>query len=270
MEKIMCHFSTNKILDISSLNLLIRNILIFLLIFVFLSCSLDDPIAPEQDGGLKFVGVYDLSVPEPSGLTFSNDRSSLWTVSDNTNHAYELSLTGQILHELNYTGQDLEGIAYDSTDQTLWLVEELLREVVHIDLSGRELDRNSVDLPGFGNSGLEGICLDPQQKKYLLNEKVPALWAKLNYDFTVSLQKEITDVIDLSGITWDSNRNMFWIVSDQSKMLFLWDPELGTITSYDLDFDKAEGVAFDPMQNRIYIVSDATGKLYVYDITDKN
>lgn len=266
----MRHFSKNKILNIFYSNMLIGKRLTILLFLVLISCSLDDPIAPEQDGGLKFVRVYDLSVPEPSGLTLSGDRNSLWTVSDNTNHVYELSLTGQILHELSYTGQDLEGIAYDSTDYTLWLAEEQLREVVHLDLNGHELSRHSIDLPGFGNSGLEGICLDPQQKKYLLNEKVPALWAKLNSDFTTARQKEISDVIDLSGITWDSNRNMFWLVSDQSKMLFLWDPELGTIKSYDLDFDKAEGVAFDPVQNRIYIVSDATEKLYVYDIIDKD
>jgi len=237
-------------------------------IFVGFSCSLQDSVAPQQGSELKLIAEYDLPVSEPSGLSLNNDNSALWTVSDNTNRVYKISLEGQPLQELRYEGNDLEGIVFDSADNTLWLAEEQLREIVHIDLNGNELSRHAVNLPGTGNSGLEGICLDSLHTHYVLNEKDPRLWAKLKNDFSVSLQQEINDVEDLSGISYDKNRKMFWIVSDQSRLLFLWGPEMGVVKSFDLSFEKAEGVSYNPHLDRIYIVSDKTEKLYIYDLQE--
>ncbi|HGY54687.1 MAG TPA: hypothetical protein ENK44_03205 [Caldithrix abyssi] len=234
------------------------------------SCNLSDSVEQPQSSDLKLLNTYDLSIPEPSGLSLNADRSALWTVSDNTNRIYSVSLEGELIDELRYEGNDLEGIVFDSLRNCLWLAEEQLREVVQVDLNGKELIRYSINLPGSGNSGLEGICMDDLHSFYLLNEKNPRLWAKLNNDFSTSLQKSIDDVDDLSGITYDANRNMFWIVSDQSQLLFLWDPVQGMFVSYDLPFEKAEGVAYDPDLNRMYIVSDKTAKLYVYDLPKNN
>ena len=231
------------------------------------ACSINEPNTPSGDlYGLKLIGEYALEVPEPSGLTLNKEGNALWTVSDNTNRIYKISLIGKTEEELNFTGNDLEGIAYDSTDNTLWLVEEQLREIVHLDLSGNEIGRFETDLAGSGNSGLEGICLDNQKVHYILNEKDPALWAKLKSDFKVLVQKEIPEAIDLSGITYDGNNDAFWIVSDQAKLLIHWREDTGTLKTYELSYEKAEGVAFDPHLQRIYIVSDLTGKLYVYEL----
>ena len=241
-------------------------------LFIFLlwgqSCSLSDSAADPQSSGLKLTGEYTLSIPEPSGLTFHYNYSQLWTVSDNTNHIYAISLDGTVLQELRYEGNDLEGIVFDSAGNSLWVAEEQLREVVQVGLDGKELSRHSIDLPGSGNSGLEGICLDTSNTFYVLNEKNPRLWAKLKADFSTLVQKPIDEVEDLSGITYDTKRQMFWIVSDQSQLLFLWNAEQGVVKSYDLPYEKAEGVAHDPLLDRIYIVSDKTGKLYVYDLPD--
>jgi len=248
-------------MNIRRLNIL----LILITIFSVISCNVEDSVGPQQSPGLILIGEFDLSIPEPSGLTLNKDGTALWSVSDNTNHVYNISLEGDVLTELNFTGNDLEGIVYDSTDNTLWLAEEQLREVVHIDLNGNELDRFSIDIPGSGNSGLEGICLDTASTHYVLNEKDPRLWAKLRSDFSTQIQKEINEVDDLSGITFDRTKKMFWIVSDVSRLLFLWDPDQGIIKRFDLPFAKAEGVAYDPVLNRIYIVSDLTNKLYIYE-----
>jgi len=242
------------------------NILILLItIFIVISCNVEDSVGPQQSPGLILIGEFVLSIPEPSGLTLNEDCTALWSVSDNTNNVYKITLDGNVPIELNFTGNDLEGIVYDSTDNSLWLAEEQLREVVHIDLNGNELARNSVDIPGSGNSGLEGICLDTASTHYVLNEKDPGLWAKLKSDFSSQIQKVINEVGDLSGITYDRTKKMFWIVSDVSRLLFLWDPDQGIIRRFDLPFGKAEGVAYDPVSNRIYIVSDLTNKLYVYE-----
>jgi uncharacterized protein YjiK len=240
-------------------------LLLLIIIFIVISCNVQDSVGPQQSPGLKLIGEHTLSIPEPSGLTLNKDCTALWAVSDNTNNVYNITLEGDILTELNFNGNDLEGIVYDSTDNSLWLAEEQLREVVHIDLNGNELERFSINVPGSGNSGLEGICLDTASTHYLLNEKDPRLWAKLSNDFSTQIQKEINEVDDLSGITFDASMKMFWIVSDVSRLLFLWDPDQGIVKRFDLPFAKAEGVAYDPLLNRIYIVSDLTNKLYVYE-----
>jgi len=233
------------------------------------SCSLPDSAAQPQGSALKLIGEYTLSIPEPSGLTLHDDYSGLWTVSDHTNRVYSISLDGQLLQELRFEGNDLEGIAFDSRDNSLWVVEEQLREAVQIDLNGKETARKAINLPGTGNSGLEGICLDTLFTFYVLNEKNPRLWAKLNSDFSTALQRPVDDVEDISGIAYDIRRKSFWIVSDQSQLLFLWDAGSGLIKRYDLPFEKAEGVAHNPELDRIYIVSDKTAKLYVYAITEE-
>ena len=70
--------------------------------------------------------------------------------------------------------------------------------------------------------------------------------------------------LDYSGLTWDPKRSSFWIVSDQSRALYLWSPKSGVLEEYGLPFPKAEGIAVDEAAKRIYIVSDSENRLYVF------
>lgn len=247
---------------------LINFLLILLPIFAF-------PGVVQTPGGgrpgldLQFIAAYDLSIPEPSGLSLDGDHKALWVVSDRTNRVYKVTLRGESLQELiGYRGNDLEGVVYDFTDSTLWVAEEQRRQIVQIDLHGREISRKSLDFPGSGNNGIEGICLDSSGIQYVINEKKPRQWVKLDRKFASQIQKEIGEARDLSGITCGPAENQFWIVSDKSHLLFLWDAELGLLDSFNLAFKKAEGVAYDPFLKRIYIVSDFTAKLYVYQLIE--
>ncbi|MCF6268564.1 MAG: SdiA-regulated domain-containing protein [Melioribacteraceae bacterium] len=241
-------------------------ILLYSTLFLINSCSIEDSTVRQEGPFLKLIKEITIDVPEPSGLSLNSDYSELWTVSDGTNHIYKLSLEGRVLDELTYEGTDLEGIVYDSRDNSLWVVEERERVIVHVDISGNELSRHPITLLGSGNSGLEGICLDTTFSHFVLNEKEPNLWAKLKNDFTTELQKEINEVNDLSGITFDKSSNTFWIVSDQSSLLFQWNIENGIIRQYNIKIDKAEGVAINPIKQIIYIVSDSEQKLYEFQL----
>ncbi len=241
---------------------------IFLIGFLVFSCSLEDrAVAPEPPSSLLTpLAEYETNVAEPSGLTLGLNNACLWTVSDNTNHVYKLSLDGKILKELTFQGNDLEGITFDFRDSTLWVAEEQLRQLVHIDTNGTELARFDIkNLEGHGNSGIEGVCLGNDSLFRVLNEKSPSLWAKLNKDFSAQKVVEIKDVEDISGICNAGNNN-YWIVSDQSRKFFKWSPSKGVISASDLKYEKAEGVAVDSKKKRVYIVSDKTGKLYTYEI----
>ena len=154
----------------------------------------------------------------------------------------------------------------DPSDGTLWVVEEERREIVHLNASGRVLGRRPRDLQGKANSGLEGICLDSTGTVYVLNEKDPGLFVALNADLLIANLRQLDFAEDLSGLDCDGGSGCFWILSDQSRMLYLWSPETGVVSAYPLPFDKAEGVAVDAAAGRVYIVSESEDRLYVYSI----
>ncbi len=218
-----------------------------------------------QDGPLMLLGEYAVDIAEPSGLTIDSQGKRLWTVGDNE-RVFELDLQGQILKVLDYRGRDPEGIVYDPSDATLWLVEERRREIVHIDLGGALLLSRRLDLEGEANNGLEGICRDDEGVLYVLNEKSPGLFIQLKEDLSISSSEEIEFADDYSGLYCAGQRGVFWVLSDQSETLFRWDRTSDVLNRYALPFPSAEGVAIDAARGRVYIVSDRASKLFVFEL----
>ena len=69
-----------------------KYLLFVILLFVFISCSLDENVTEPED---QFVLVLDfevgLDIAEPSGLTYDPTTQSLWTVNDPpTNQIYNI------------------------------------------------------------------------------------------------------------------------------------------------------------------------------------
>lgn len=242
----------------------------FILAFVLLAsgCSRGAE-APERESAIQPVLARHIEVPEPSGLSISPDGQFLWSVSDADSRIYKLDLEGKILKILPppYPGADLEGIASDPDPGFLWLVEERNREVLKIDTAGTLLSRTVLNIDTAPNSGPEGIAWHSKaQRLYVLTEKRPSLLLKLNADLTIEQQYALSGARDYSGLFYDAALDQFWMVSDQSRLLFRWDIASGIIKSYQLGFDKAEGVVV--YGNRAYIVSDSTEMLYIFDLTD--
>lgn len=229
-----------------------------------LACGSSGPAGPPSGPTLRLIAAYPLSIPEPSGLAINDSGTVLWTVTNNPDKVYELDLTGRVVRTLAYSGHDLEGIAYDSSDRTLWVAEENRREIVHLDSSGAVLSRHRLGLVGEDNSGLEGICFDDQRRMFVLNEKFPGMFIPLNPDYSIARQDTLTFARDYSDIFYNRLRNCFWIISDLSQRLYLFDPASGVQGEYALPFPKGEGVAFDAARNLVYVVSDSEHKLYVY------
>ncbi|OQY29557.1 MAG: hypothetical protein B6244_03365 [Candidatus Cloacimonetes bacterium 4572_55] len=239
--------------------------ILFFSIFFIASCDADSDLESSLgDHKIELIGVHDIDVPEPSGLTLHRD--TLWTVSDDTGNIYKLDLQGNTREIITVNGDDPEGVAYDPTDYTLWLVEERTREIVHADQSGSIIERHEIEISGSGNRGFEGVCMDDDHNFYILNEKDPSLFISLTHDFSISEQITLDFNQDYSGLCYDRGRNAFWIVSDESQTICLWSPKNGLLSELiPLSFRKAEGVAYDPINDKIYIVSDSEEKLYVYE-----
>ena len=226
------------------------------------ACGGDGPAAPEPPG-LRLLSSHRLEVAEPSGLSFGG--ASLWTVSGRNQRVYRLDLEGRVHRRLDYKGEDLEGIAYDPSDASLWVVEEGERAVVHLNGDGREIGRRELDLEGPANSGLEGVCLE-DGVLHLLNEKDPPLYLALG-DGAIRVRRRVAFASDLAGLACGGGR--FWLLSDRDRALYLWGPERGVEATYPLDIDKAEGVALDPGAGRLYVVSESESRLYVYLVEDE-
>jgi len=235
------------------------------LAFAIPGCKSSNGVAPRTIQTLRLVASYTLDLAEPSDLTIDDTGNRLWTVTNSPDSVVELDLAGRRVKTLPFVGHDLEGVAFDKSDKTLWLAEENRREVVHIDLNGNVLGTFALGITGEQNSGLEGICLTAAGGIYVLNEKHPGLFITLDPSIAIATIDTVKFAGDYSGMSLDPGTGAVWIVSDQSKRLYLWSRTSGVMKEYYLPFDKAEGVAYSPGADRFYIITDTGHTLYVYD-----
>lgn len=259
------------------------------------------PIRP-LSGGLRltFLANHTLrndaeGLTEPSGLALARERDGLWTVSDDTNRIFKLWLDGSVdLDKTFHVGETgLEGITHDPTGKFLLVVKEETNELLKIEIADRQVTaRQKIsDMSGFGaiaehfagdgeNKGLEGITIRQSTGTiFIVKEGRPGLLAEITPDLTAILDHRILNAengfgdddvaverIDFSGIVYDEERAVFWIVSDKAKRLYLYDWRADAVLQstplfYEQDgktrlINKAEGVAIDPVSNRLYVVQD--------------
>ncbi len=242
-----------------------RLIIIFLLLLTAIAGCMKEKV--EKPGEkITLLRRYDIPVPEPSGLTLASNQNRFWTVSDEDSSLYELDKFGKIIKRIKVNGFDLEGVTIID-EATLAIVLERTREVVVLDTSGTELQRVKINLEGELNSGLEGITYNESTKHfYIVTEKDPAFIIELDGDLNEVRRDTIKFAADVSGIFYDENDNVLWILSDEDKMVVKTDMELNIITKFKISVIQPEGITVNKKGDRMYIVSDREEKLSVYKI----
>ena len=213
---------------------------------------------------LDQIDTRTLDLNQPSGLAFDASRQVLWAVGNQPERVYKLSLSGEVLDSIAYVGNDVEGVVFDPSDSSLWIAEEREREVVHIRLDGTLLGRTALDVEGKSNSGLEGIALGADGNLFVLNEKDPGLLIALASDLSIRKEYELQFAQDYSGLSYDADRDGFWISSHQDRCLHLWNERDGLVKSFEIPIKKIEGVAVDSAGSRLYVVSESEGTLTVF------
>jgi uncharacterized protein YjiK len=235
---------------------------------------------------------------EPSGLTLARD-GTLWTVSDDTRRLFHIDPQGALLGKIDIGNRGLEGITVDAAGH-LWAVDEDSGKILHYDPeTGEEiLEQKVEDVDGFcavekwfegnGNNGLEGIAFDPVRSEFLLlKESEPGLLIAVSDQMDRIVSVDLLDrthgfsdndradrKLDFSGIGYDSLRDLFWIVSDEARRVYLFDRRRGrAVASFPLlledehrEVKKAEGIALDSTGTRLFVVSDKDARLYVYRV----
>lgn len=211
---------------------------------------------------LQPLNVFSVNITEPSGITFYNNY--LYIVSDSKKVIYKTNLQGEIVDKIKVSTSDNEGVCLNSNGN-LVVVSESKRRLIEIDASkDKEIKYSIKGKQKQNNSGLEGVCFVPLEKSYfLVNEKSPKQLLKVSNKGKITKEIKINFAEDLSGICFDEDFNLLWLVSDESKTIINIDLNGKLIKSYPIPIVKAEGITIGG--NKIYVVSDEENKLYVFD-----
>ena len=246
----------------------LTNRIIYILIpisfLLFSFCERDKK--EEKIKTLTFSVAEKIPVFEPSGLALSADEKAFWTVSDQTAEVYLFDGWGKVIKSFKLDVEDPEciTIVYDST---LAVVLERSREVVIMDTSGNEIKRASINLNGELNNGLEGISYDPKEKKFfVLNEKKPRLLITLDQNLVEMKRDTLNFSKDVSGIFYDSELKVLWILSDESQRIYKTDLSGNPIEEIKIKVTQPEGITFNKARTKLYIISDRTENLYVFNL----
>jgi uncharacterized protein YjiK len=221
-----------------------------------------EPNFPQKE--LQLLSEITLPFTEPSGLAFSEHLQKMWVVSGGDQHIYMLDTAGKVEKKLLYTGIDLEGIVFDSSDSTLWVVDEASKEIVHMDLDGKVLFHKEVSYSSTPNKGPEGITIGKDHRMYLINERDPSVLIELDSAYSIVQFYPLNFALDYSDVSYDPVTDTFWILSDESNAFFRWSKQQDVLLKYLLPNSKNEGIAFNRTKNLFYVVNDATAKLFFY------
>ena len=205
-----------------------------------------------------------LQILEPSGITDDPHHSCFWIVDGGRGLICRTTRDGKVLETLHYKGKDIEGVCFDSRDSTLWITEERLRDVVHLNLKGDEIGRIHVNSQGVKNKGLEGVTLDSKGNIWVVNEKYPAALEKIDRNGTIIELYEITFANDLSDVTFSGKDGDFFLLSDKSSAIYVWNVTEGLKQSYALPRTKYEGISVNAVDRTITVVNDDDQTMLIF------
>lgn len=241
------------------------SLLLLIIVIILSSCKKnDDEIVKEND--LELINKFTVNVKEPSGLALDLNKGILYTVSDNTNNLYKITKEGTVLHEYDINASDLEGVCLYNSN--LLLANERTKQLIKYNVLNGNYTAYSINYTNTsGNSGFEGVTYNSNENIiYVLNEKQPGELLELNSSFVVTNKTKLNFANDYSGIFYESQNNLLWIVSDESSTINKCDINGSLITSYKINVNKCEGIAVDASNGIIYVISDTDSYLYVYRI----
>jgi uncharacterized protein YjiK len=243
-------------------------------------------------------GIADRSqgFTEPSGLALASDGDGYWSVSDDTARIFRLTPDGRVIPQrsIPLARKDLEGVVEDGARSRVLAVQEGGAEIIEIGLGDLSVRAHPLaDMAGFdgisdlfgplgSNNGLEGISVDTRSGEVVvIKEDGPRLLLRLSADLSTVLAAvpltqdrgfacDGTDDADLdaSDLTFDPQRQAFWILSDTGACLFLFDPLTeraqglsipGPADHPDKRLKNPEGIALNRDGTELRIVTDNGG-----------
>lgn len=216
---------------------------------------------------------------EVSGLTYSAESDTLFTVTGQHPQLIELTLDGQVLRRIDLHGfSNPEGVEMLSGGR-LAIIDERKRTLTTFKLGALTRRLEFAELPsldlGFadaGNKGFEGIAWDSRNERVLLGkERGPLGLFSLPFpgeDGAAGVLQPLASgqlfLNDISSLTYDARTGHSLVLSDESRLLLEVDEQGEPVSFISLGMGmnglrsgikQAEGVTMDK-QGNIYIVSE--------------
>ena len=212
------------------------------------------------------VQVVDLAIREPSGIAFNANSGTLFTHNDGNNaNIYEISTSGIKLDSLMVSGNDFEGIAFNATYDTMFLVQEATWEIVKYTLDGTNVGTLSINHDPGLTDGPEGIAVDHSNGHiFVLQEKNPSQLIELSSDGTELNRTTLNFFDDVSGMCIHPTWGTLLIVSDQGYSLNEVTKDGVHLRSWYIPLDQVEGVTFGATATTLYMVADRGNKFYEF------
>lgn len=220
-----------------------------------------------------------LEEDETSGLTWSAETGTLFTVTGQNPQLVEFSPGGVVLRRIVLTGFSDPEAVEALGDGRLGIVDERRRLVAVFRLAPGVESLDLADLAtydlgfeGAGNKGFEGLAWNPLSRRMLLaKERDPQGLFELPFpgeDGAAAVLQALPDqpllVRDISSVTIDPRTGHTLMLSDESRLLVELDLQgrprsfislLGGLNGLVEGIDQAEGVAMDERGN-IYVVAE--------------
>jgi len=211
---------------------------------------------------LETISQSVIKIAEPSALSYSLDRQSLLTVSDQDGAIYQIDFSGKIQKKIQTGLRDLEGIAAHPDLSGYCLVEERIRKVSCFDHENRLTKSKIIRFLKANNAGFEGITYNTLNKHlYVVNEKSPTIILELDLNLNLLKTVEFNHLLDLSDIYYEESENKFYLLSHESKKIISTDHLFNVESHFSLsNVIQAEGLVVDPLNKMIYVVSDKDSK----------
>lgn len=242
----------------------------FLLMIAQLSCTKNagEPAAPHiSSTELKITESYTLDILEPSGLCKAWNPNEYLVVSDNSNTIFRINQQGIVLEEFPFEGEDLEGVCYQEAGKLIWVVDEKTNTLFKLNKAGVKIKEYELSYGSHSsNKGLEGITVNTSNNHiYMLNEASPGLLIEFfNNEIVQSI--DLNFALDYSGIYYDSEFDLLWIVSHESKSIYQCSTAGRVLHTYSHSIAQAEGIVVNWSQKEFYIVCDTDEKLYKLEL----
>lgn len=209
--------------------------------------------------------VYEVDIPELSGLCLNKDKTSLLGCGD-TGQVKAISFTGEA-QDMWESGADMEGITVNPSNGDIYLAIEGTQEIHR--LPAPEYDQQVVmfdvsSASAFKNSGIEAVEFYKQNTVFVGSQKGANLWRyKINGDLVSSVSLS-SFASEIAALCYDEAADCLWVADSKLAKVFLCTVDGELLETYDFPFIKnAEALCMDRDRNCLWIGSDEDAtKLY--------
>ena len=233
----------------------------------------------------------DHKIEEPSGIVYHRAKDSYFIVGDQ-GEIYQLNTAGKLVKKKEIKNSDFEGITVNPETHLLYVAVEGDEEILEIDPNNFKVLRKfyvnrfyqgKLVLNEDGN-GIEGLTYNPHTKSFFLTNQqfdhgnmddasaifeveFPNAGENNNVLNIINYQK--MPLADLAAISYDTEKSIFYVVSDIHDTMIFMDKDFNTLGKTKLPGKDQEGVTKTP-EGAFAVAQDTGGIVKVIVQDDKS